>query len=1161
MRFSQCYNPPFQTAVSTAPSSISAIFWRDPMSIYRKALHLLAPLAVIGFAALAAIHLAARQPAASAEASNTLFAPDTAPAPQGTPAYSDPGISPDGKEIAFISGADIWTVPTSGGDARLLISNPAIESRPLYSPDGTKLAFSSTRTGNGDVYVFTFGTGDLRRLTYDDANEQPTGWSHDGRWVYFQTTGHDISGMNDIYRVSVDGGTPMPIAADRYANEYFAAPSPNGGVIAITARGVSSSQWWRNGRSHLDDAEIDLVRETNPPTYEPLTDATAKEMWPMWSADGREIYYVSDRSGAQNIWMRPASKGGTARQITHFTEGRVLWPTISGDGKTIVFERNFGIWKLDSASGKAEEVHITRIGVPSTTNVEHLALNNGFTGLALSPDGKKVVFTAHGQLFAASAKDGGDAMRVTHTSSDETDVIWGPDSKEVVYVSDRDGAPHIYEYDFTKNEETRLTNDAAGDSYPVFSPDGKMLAFIRADHELRVIDMASKKERLVATGALERPPLGAPHAVVFSPDDKWIAYLNYGDRGFRNLMLLPAEGGEPRAATYVSNSNAGSLQWSPDGTYILFVTSQRTEPGTAVRVDLVPRAPKFHEDQFRELFEEQPKGPARQRTQSAPANSNEMAQNSAAQESQKADDQEKADQTKKAAAKPVKIEFEGIRERLTRIPVGLDVNDEVISPDGKTLLVNSAVAGQDNLYVYSLDELSREPAVARQLTSTAGFKRDAQFSPDGKEVFYLEQGRIQTIPVESRQAKPLAVTADMDVDFQQEKFELFAQAWNDLRENFFDAKMNGVDWNAVHAEYEPVVAGAANADELRRDLSLMVGELNSSHSGVGAPPAGRGGAGGGGDATGRLGLSFDRTGYESNGHLKITEVLPLGPADIAGDIKTGNYLLAVDGATIDAHTNLDSLLLHKSGHRVELTIAASASGDGKHVSVVRPISMGAEKNLIYRAWVEQSRAYVEKISGGRLGYVHMADMSEGSLEQLYMDLDVQNQAREGVVIDVRNNNGGFVNAYAIDVLARRPYLTMTPRGFETYPARAQLGQHALERPTVLVTNQHSLSDAEDFTEGYRALKLGKVVGEPTAGWIIYTSNVSLIDGTSVRLPFIRVLTAEGQPMELHPRPVDVAVTRPVGESYSGKDSQLEAAVHELLAQIGGTKPATKAGTH
>jgi C-terminal processing protease CtpA/Prc len=253
---------------------------------------------------------------------------------------------------------------------------------------------------------------------------------------------------------------------------------------------------------------------------------------------------------------------------------------------------------------------------------------------------------------------------------------------------------------------------------------------------------------------------------------------------------------------------------------------------------------------------------------------------------------------------------------------------------------------------------------------------------------------------------------------------------------------------------------------------------------------------------------------------------------------------------VTARTNLDELLSYKTGRRVSLTVSASPDGAGRREAAVRPVNAQTEKALMYRDWVERNRAYVARVSNGRLGYVHMFDMGSASLAQLYVDLDAENHAREGVVIDIRNNNGGFVNAYAIDVFARRGYLTMTLRDLPSAPARTILGQRAPELPTVLVTNQHSLSDAEDFTEGYRQLKLGRVVGEPTAGWIIFTSNQTLLDGSVVRLPRVKITDNAGRNMELDPRPVDVQVMRPVGETLAGRDSQLDVAVRELLGQLG-----------
>src|SRR5712692_10556122 len=314
------------------------------------------------------------------------------------PSFAEPGISPDGSTIAFVSGGDIWEVPSRGGDARLLVSHPATESRPMYSPDGARLAFTSTRTGNGDVYVLTLATGAVARLTFDDASELVNGWSRDGKWIYFSTGSHDRSSMSDVYRVSAEGGTPMPVAADTYATEYFAAPGPDGDTIAITARGLAGLQWWRNGHSHLDESEIWLVRAGKGPTYEPVTRGGAKDAWPMWGANGRDLFFVSDRSGAQNIWSQPI--GGAARALTTFKDGLVLWPTISTDGRTIAFERNFGIWTLDTAGGQPRQVAIALHGAPAGTAVEHRTFTDQIQDLALSPDGKKIALTIHGEIFS-----------------------------------------------------------------------------------------------------------------------------------------------------------------------------------------------------------------------------------------------------------------------------------------------------------------------------------------------------------------------------------------------------------------------------------------------------------------------------------------------------------------------------------------------------------------------------------------------------------------------------------------------------------------------------------------------------------------------------------------------------------------------------------------
>ncbi len=1042
-------------------------------------------------------------------------------AQKATPYLTEPSISPDRKEIAFVSGGDIWTVAAGGSVAQLLVSHVANESRPLYSPDGKLLAFNSNRTGAGDIYVLNLESGELRRMTFDDSNDQLDAWSRDGNWLYFSSSSKDISGMQDIFRVSINGGTPMPISNDRYTAEFQAAPAPDGS-IAFAARGISAGQWWRKGRSHIDESEIWLKKGE---TYEQITQRGAKQNWTMWSADGKQIYFVSDRSGTNNIWSQALT--GQAKQLTGFTTGRVLFPNISYDGKQIVFERDFRIWSMNTDNGKAAEIPITLRGAATSPISERVTPQVG--ELALSPDGKKVAVVGRGEVFAGSAKDGGEAVRVTKTAAAESFAAWSGDSKKLVYSSERNGTMQIFQYDFATESETQLTS-AGNDYSPVFSPDGKMMAFIRNGRKLMTYDVAAKQERELCSFFTDSPPLIGKRSIAWSPDNKWIAFLTYAPetRSYTNVSIVSATGATARPVSFLANSNAGAISWSPDGSYLLFDSSQRTENGVVARIDLKLRSPKYREDQFRDLFkQENPKD----KPTPNPANPNPAPSSSP---TPPVDD-------KKEDKKGTEIVFEDIRQRMSILRPGIDVGNVTISPDGKVLLISASAEGQFNFYTISLDELATDQS-ARQLTSTAGFKSEAQFSPDSKEVYYLENGRINIVSLDRREVRPLALNLDMNVSFAQEKMEVFKQGWRTMRDNFYDDKYHGADWNAVQKTYEPLIQSARTMDEVRRLLNLMVGELNASHLGAG------GQSGFTPTPIGKLGLRFDRSEYETSGRLKITEIIDLSPAAVSKEIKVGDYLMSIDGANVDAKTNLDELLENKVNRRVVLGI--STDGATKPEVVVKPISTGAEKNLLYRQWVEDNRKYVERISNGRLGYVHLPDMGEGTLNQLYIDLDAQNQAREGVIIDIRNNNGGFINPYVIDVLSRKGYLKMTERGLWTVPGRSALGQRSLERPTILITNQHSLSDAEDLTEGYKTLKLGKVVGEPTSGWIIFTWNTTLFDGTTLRMPRQRIDGADGKNMELNPRTVDVPVTRPIGESVTGKDSQLEVAVRELLGQIG-----------
>ncbi len=1037
--------------------------------------------------------------------------------------FTEPSLSPDGTEIVFVSGGDIWSAPGTGGEARLLVADKGFKSRPLFSPDFKYLTFTSTQTGNGDVYKLELSSGEITRITFDDSFEEVSGWSGDSRWIYFSSNGREVSGLNDVFKVAVSGGTPILVLDEQYTSEFFATPSSDGSSILYNARGTAARQWWRNGHSHLDESEIWIKRNNE---YIKVEDRGAKNLWPLWGNDNNTIYFISDRDGKENLWSKTLT--GPAKKLTAFTDGRMLWPSKNTNSTKIVFERDLAIWTYDINTGKAEPINIVKRGAVSLSPSTLVKINAELTEMVLSPDGKKVAFIARGEVFATSSKDGGEATQLTNSVLPERQLSWTTDSKSLIYVSTTEDFSNVYSYNISSRAVKRLTQGNVMNDNPVVSPNGKMIAYVRNAKELRVLDMTSGSDKKIADAYINLGSINTG-AITWSPDNKWIALSHAGLKGFRNISIVSANGGQLRPVSFLSNTGGGRVVWSNDGKYLLSVTNQRTEMSQVVRIDLVPRTPVFSEDRFSSLFSE-PRTETPATLESKPA-AKKITMDSIAQK------------LKAPLSKDVKIIWEGIQQRLSVLPIGLDVFDIALSYDGKLLLLTANVAGQTNLYTYSLDELVKEQPVAKQISSTTGAKSRAVFTSDDKEIVFLEGGSIKKLTIQTRDVKPLDVSGELEVNFALQKMAVFNQAWQFQRDNFYDSAFHGRDWNGAKAKYEPFAKGSQNADELRRIINLMIGELNASHSGISAPRSTQV------ESSGRLGLRFDADVYERTGALKIKSIIPQSPADVTGSIKIGDFLVAVNDTLINAQVNLDRLLINKINKRVTLRVGPAATlKDSREVNL-RPATMAVEKQLMYREWVKQERDYVHKISGGRLGYVHMFDMGMGSLNQLYLDLDAENHSREGVVIDVRNNNGGFVNAYALDVFTRKGYLTMTRRGQPAAPARNQLGQRALEAPTVLVTNQHSLSDAEDFTEGYKTLGLGKVVGEPTSGWIIFTSDITLFDGSGLRIPFVKITDNAGVNMELAPRQPDIFVTRPIGESKKNMDSQLDAAVQTLLKDL------------
>lgn len=1097
----------------------------------------------------------------------------TEPKPQ--PYYRTPAIAPDGDQLAFVYAGDIWLVDADGGTAERITANPASHHAPRFSPDGASLAFTSGRSGSGDVYVLPLDGGEVRQITFHDSFCRVEDWAADGSAIYFSSNREQLGSA--IYRVGLDGATPTLIYAEPYESLGQVSVSPDGASLAFSN---TRDHWWRRGPNPYAPAEIwigpsspayaelRMVAGPGRPNGHPMIAApyAGRNCWPLWAPDGQGLYFVSDRDGHENLWYQPL-EGGAPRQVTRFSQGRLLFPAIARRAGTIVFEHEWQLWRLDPGSGEAAPIAIRARTDAKYTPVRVESYSRGFSELRLSPDGKKLAFVARGEIFADFADKEtdrdlrqGPAFRVTDTPARESQIAWTPDSRSLVYVSARHGEDELYRYDFATQAEQRLTDDPAPKRLPKVSPDGKWVAYLRGHDAVYALDLSGGDP---APRELCRARFLTAADLAWSPDSQWLAFIAQDERFFSNVYLVPAAGGAPRQITFLSNIDGGDLRWAPNGQFIVFTTGQYRAEAQIVRVDLRPPPPLFREAEFERLFEQKDQAePAQRQPEKAPAD--EAPAEQAPPEEPAPPEDQPAPAEQRQAADPAEdrpgpeptpapagkedaaqgIVFEGIERRLRLLtPTQMDAAVEAISPDSKDLLLTASVAGKVNVWSLPLDE-PRADQPPRQLTATKSNKAFLQFTPDGRAFFYLDDGLItlRKFPGGNDPLR-LNVRAEVKVDFHQEKQQVFGEAWRALRDSFYDPTFRGQDWAAVRERFLPLVAGASTTGELHTLINLMVGELRASHLGSGFA------AWGGHD--GYTGIIFEPEEQLRHGRLCVQRVIADSPAAlIPAPPRPGEYLRAVDGQPIGPGANLDQLLKRSAGRRVRLTLAEAPEGGPTRDIALRPVGVDAYDRLRYRDWVLANEAYVHRASEGRLGYVHIEQMSYPAYQQFLADLDAETHGKEGVIVDVRYNGGGHTATFILDVLTRRSSLLsgFRERAGGAMDAGHLAGNRVLNKPTVLVTNERSMSNTEMLSESYRRMGLGRVVGRPTAGAVIWTYGMRLLDGASLRLPRFYVVTPEGEDLEGKGRPVDIEVDRPLGEWALGRDRQLDAAVAALLGE-------------
>ena len=1063
-------------------------------------------------------------------------------------------------KVVFSDAGDLWLATNSGGVARRITTHPGLELFPKFSPDGKWIAFTGQYDGNFNVYVIPAEGGEPRQLTFLPdpyhmpermaPNNEVITWFPDGKHILFRSRRYAFNDwVGQLFSVSVEGGLPVQIPVDQGGLTSF---SPDGNAIAYN-RIFRNFRTWKRYTGGM--AQKIAIYDFKTMHYEQIGNYEGVDTFPMWH--GETIYFDSDRGPEHRMNLYAYNlKTKDLRQLTQYKDFDVNWPSLGPD--SIIFENGGYLHVFDLASEKTSKLTISLPSDRDQARKHWANVSKYISDFDLSPEGKRAVFAARGDVYTVPAKDGSIRNLTATPGIREKNVAWSPDGHWIAYLSDRSGEDELYiiPQDGTGPEQ-RITTD--GDRFrlaPVWSPDSKKLLF--ADKSLRLfyVDINEKKPVLVDQGKYNDLT-----DYTWSPGSQWVAYSKVAENGYGVIYLFSLA---DKRITPVTTSFTSS--WNPvfdsGGKYLYFLSNRDYNEVLGV-YDIEFANPKATRVYVVTLHADTP-------SPFAPKSDEETAKKS---EPAKDEKQAKPGEKEEGKEKPeaFRVDLVGISGRIVALPIppanigGMLAAKEMIYYSTAPVFGLSGPLPGEGFAIHVFDMKERKDSVV------IGDARGFALSFDGKRLLYSapapggaggedEDGGPSARTYGIIEAAPpaggphhvgdgaLALSGmRAEIDPRAEWKQMFYEVSRQERDYFFEPSMNGVDWAKERDKYSQLLPYIADRYDLTYVLGEMIGELSNSHTYTG-----------GGDSpnlhpvsVGVLGVNFELD--SASGRYRFKKILPgenwdaglRSPLTEPGvDVKEGDYLLAVNGHPLRSPQNPYEPFVNTAGENVTLTVNSKSSEDGARQVVVKPIE--SEAGLRELDWIDSNRRKVEQATGGRVGYVYLPDMSAAGLNQFVKQFFPQIR-KEGLVFDVRYNGGGFVDQIILERLRRVLAGMQAARNFEsgTIPDVVFHGWMAC------LTNEYAASDGDIFTYYFKYYKLGPVIGMRTWGGVRgIRGNIPLMDGGYITRPEFAVYGLDSQwVIENRGVEPDIIVQNTPDQVMKGSDPQLEKAIELVMKEI------------